>query len=89
MTTNAHRSPLARFDFALLNSPEFKEDSVREAVIMPILSALGYSESKPNQIIRSKELLHPFITIGFKRRPIHLIPDYLLSVNGNKVAVHR
>ena len=50
---------------------------------MPILRALGYSSSGANKIIRSKTLLHPFITIGSKRRPIQLVPDYLLSVNGN------
>ena len=75
--------PLRDFDFSLLESGDFKEDSVREEMIMPILRALGYSSSGPNRIIRSKTLLHPFITIGSKRRPIQLIPDYLLSVNGN------
>src|SRR3990172_4138148 len=75
--------PLHDFDFSLLDSPDFKEDSVREEIIMPVLRALGYSSSGPNKIIRSKTLLHPFITIGSKRRPIQLIPDYLLSVSGN------
>jgi 16S rRNA G966 N2-methylase RsmD len=67
----------------LLESPDFKEDSVREEIIMPILTGLGYSSSGVNRIARSKTLLHPFITIGSKRRPIQLIPDYLLSINGN------
>jgi hypothetical protein len=31
------------FDFNLLNSSNLKEDSVREALIMPILTKLGYS----------------------------------------------
>ena len=70
-------------DVSLIDSSDFKEDSVREEVIMPVLRALGYSSSGPNRIIRSKALSHPFITIGSKRRPIHLVPDYLLSVNGN------
>ncbi len=79
--------PLRDFDFSLLDSQGFKEDSVREEIIMPILGALGYSSSGPNKIIRSKTLLHPFITIGSKRRPIHLVPDYLLSVGGNFTVV--
>ncbi|MFN0201792.1 MAG: hypothetical protein ACKVTZ_09740 [Bacteroidia bacterium] len=31
------------FDFAELDSPDFKEDSVREVLILPMLSALGYT----------------------------------------------
>jgi len=31
------------FDFSSLNSTDFKEDSVREDLIMPILKELGYS----------------------------------------------
>ena len=83
MDSTAELVPLQGFDFSLLDSPDFKEDSVREEIIMPMLSALGYASSGPNKIIRSRTLLHPFITIGAKRRPIHIIPDYLLSVNGN------
>jgi hypothetical protein len=83
MSVTASELPLQDFDFSLLESPDFKEDSVREDIIMPILGALGYSSSGDNRIIRSKALLHPFITIGSKRRPIQLVPDYLLSVNGN------
>jgi len=32
---------LEGFDFAVLNDPNFKEDSVREDILMPILSYLG------------------------------------------------
>jgi len=71
------------FDFRLLNSPLFKEDSVREELILPTLNALGYSAAGPNRIIRSKPLEHPFITIGSKKRQITLIPDYLLTVGPN------
>jgi hypothetical protein len=62
--------PLSNFDFSLLDSPDFKEDSVREDIVMPLLSALGYSSAGPDTIIRSRALLHPFVTIGAKRRPI-------------------
>ena len=58
----------------------FKEDSVREVIILPILKELGYQQ--PN-IIRSKSLQHPYLKIGSKKRPITLIPDYSLKVEGN------
>lgn len=72
---------LGEFDFDLLNHPEFKEDSVREEIIMPIIKGLGYSAGKPNQIIRSKKLLHPYVSIGSQRKNIYIIPDYLFEVN--------
>jgi hypothetical protein len=71
------------FDFSRLNFPDFKEDSVREALIQPLLMALYYAESGPYKIIRSKTLTHPFIKIGSKKRPIKQIPDYLLEVDGS------
>lgn len=76
-------SQVTKFDFCLLDSPEFKEDSVREELIVPILKALGYTASGPNKIIRSKGLLHPYLTVGSAQRPITLIPDYLLTVGKN------
>jgi len=42
------------FDFKLLNNSDFKEDSVREALIMPILKKLGYSHSNPKAQIVGK-----------------------------------
>ncbi len=36
---------LKDFDFSLFDLPEFKEDSVREEIIVPILKELGYSAS--------------------------------------------
>ncbi|MBV9470931.1 MAG: type I restriction enzyme HsdR N-terminal domain-containing protein [Abitibacteriaceae bacterium] len=71
------------FDFNILDNPEFKEDSVREEIILPILHELGYSATGQHQITRSKALLHPFVMIGSKKHPIHIIPDYLLKVNGS------
>ena len=71
------------FDFSLLGSPEFKEDSVREALISPMLHALGYSDSGTHKIIRSKGLANPFVKMGSKKHKITLIPDYLLTVDGN------
>ena len=76
----AAKSIFDKFDFSLLNSPDFKEDSVREIIILPILKKLGYSDK---DIVRSKTLLHPFLKIGSKKRAINIIPDYLLKVENN------
>ena len=74
---------LEDFDFSLLDSSDFKEDSVREEIVLPILKGLGYSLAGPNRIVRSKGLEHPFLTVGSKTRPITLIPDYLLTAGQN------
>lgn len=73
---------LEGFNFDNLENPEFQEDSVREEIIIPIIRGLGYSADKPNQIIRSRKLIHPFVSIGSKRKSIYIIPDYLFEVNG-------
>jgi hypothetical protein len=73
------------FDFKLLETPAFKEDSVREEIISPLLYNLEYTANGLNQIIRSRTLQHPFINIGSQTRKVSLIPDYLLTVN-NKPA---
>ncbi|MHC3433024.1 hypothetical protein [Delftia lacustris] len=70
------------FDFSLLNDPDFKEDSVREELIVPLLRKLGYSSSGVAKIIRSKNLSHPFVAIGSQPRKINIVPDYVFSVNG-------
>jgi hypothetical protein len=74
---------LDNFDFGLLDTTGFKEDSVREEIILPILNALGYGVSGPNKIVRSKPLEHPFLTTGSEKKPVTLIPDYLLTIDGN------
>jgi hypothetical protein len=69
------------FDFKLIaTDPDFKEDSVREVIILPIIKALGYTQEN---IVRSKTLQHPFLKIGSKKRPINLVPDYALKVENN------
>jgi hypothetical protein len=65
------------FDFSRLDSPDFKEDSVREVLILPLLYELGYEEL---HIVRSKSLKHPFVNIGSQKRRVTLVPDYLLKV---------
>jgi len=62
------------------DNPDFREDSVREAIILPILKQLGYEYEKQN-IIRSKVLLRPFLKVGSNRKvAIKLIPDYVFKV---------
>jgi hypothetical protein len=70
------------FVFSLLESEDFREDSVREELIAPLLRKLGYSASGENTIIRSKRLEHPFVSIGTTSHKISIIPDYLLQVKG-------
>ncbi len=65
----------------LASNPDFKEDSVREVIILPILYALEYDQ---NCIIRSKTLEHPVLKIGSNKNiPIKLTPDYCLKVANN------
>jgi hypothetical protein len=84
---SASESVLTDFDFSLLDNPEFKEDSVREDIIMPLLGALGYSSSGKNRVIRSKTVSHPFVKVGTKRRKLTNYPDYILEVDGRYVFV--
>jgi hypothetical protein len=74
-------SPINGFNLDLLNDSDFKEDSVREEIILPIIKSLGYGVEKPNRIIRSKSLTHPYVSVGSARKKITCIPDYLFEVN--------
>jgi hypothetical protein len=75
------------FDPSLFGDPEFKEDSVREVIIAPILRRLGYSPSGEHRVVRSKILSHPFIYAGTRKLPIKMIPDYTLKSGGRVVLV--
>ena len=70
------------FDFNLLDSPDFKEDAVREEIVFPILKKLGYSASSENKIIRSKNLKHPFCYFGTKKHSVNIVPDYTFEIDG-------
>lgn len=70
------------FDFDLLKSPDFKEDSVRSFLIDPLLKELGYSAQGEHRILLTKKLNHQFITTGSTGRPLTNFPDYLLEVKG-------
>ena len=78
---------LENFDLKNLKNSSFKEDSVREEIIMPILKELGFNIHKDYKIIRSQKLSHPFVTIGSSEKPISIFPDYLLQVNSKNQLV--
>jgi len=66
---------------SISNNPDFKEDSVREIIILPILYHLGYSQEN---IVRSKTLHDPFLKVGSNKKiAIRLVPDYCLKVENN------
>src|SRR5580658_8463802 len=56
-----NRSLFAGLDLSDLDSPDFKEDSVREEIVKPLLAKLGYTASGKYRIQRSKKLQHPFV----------------------------
>jgi hypothetical protein len=72
--------PLQDFDFSVLGDPEFKEDSVREEIVAPLLKALGYLPTGNARIVRSRKLDHPYVQFGVTKKPITIIPDYLMVV---------
>jgi hypothetical protein len=65
----------------LFDSPEFKEDSVRELIIAPMIARLGYGPVGDMRVVRSKTLQHPFIRVGTSNHPVTTIPDYILYVD--------
>ena len=66
------------FDFNILEDPEYREDSVREDIIAPLLNRIGFSSHKDPRIVRGKHLKHPYVMIGSKKHPINIVPDYLI-----------
>lgn len=75
------------FDPGLFEDPDFKEDSVREVIIAPMLARLGYHPIGMQTVVRSKSLVQPFIYAGTRRHPVTIIPDYTLCFDGKPVAV--
>lgn len=73
---------LREFDFSKLEDPKFNDDSVRDEIVSSILEALGYSESPPYRMIRDRQLLEPYTSIGGISKPIRVVPDYVLEVHG-------
>jgi hypothetical protein len=72
------------FDFSVLDSPAFKEDSVREEIVAPIIRRLGYRSSGSFRVQRSKGLVHPFVMIGSKRQAVNIIPDCCCETVGKE-----
>ncbi|WP_333875670.1 hypothetical protein [Methylobacter sp.] len=75
------------FEFDILKSNDFKEDSVREELITPILHRLGYKSHGDYKIQRGKALNHPYVLIGTQKQKINIFPDYILSVKKNVACV--
>ena len=82
MTISIKERLFPDIDFAQLQANHgFKEDSVREAIIMPLLRELGYKEAN---IDRSKPLKDPILRLGSNKKiPIKYFPDYSLKVENN------
>ena len=70
------------FEFEALDDKEFKEDSVREELLAPIIKRLGYNLTGDNRVVRSRSLLHPYVAIGSQRRKVSVVPDYLFHSEG-------
>ncbi len=69
------------FDWSQLSNAEFKEDSVREVIIMPLLNELGYSDNKNADytIKRSITLKENFIKSGSRNIELaNIYTDYVL-----------
>jgi len=67
-----------KFDFDELSSnKDFKEADVRAVIIDPILKELGFTYQT---ILRERPLKSPFLKTGSKKRPVSLIPDYVMKV---------
>jgi hypothetical protein len=75
------------FDFSVLDDPTYKEDSVREDLVAPLLKALGYQPTGKQRMQRSQPLVHPFVMIGSQKRRIHIIPDYTLWYDDQAILV--
>lgn len=75
------------FDFTVLNDSNYKEDSVREDLISPLLKELGYQPTGKQRMQRSQSLLHPFVMIGSQQRKIQIIPDYTLFYEDQPILI--
>lgn len=80
---NLRENIFGNFDFSCLDDEEYKEDSVREDIVAPLLKHIGYSVSGPNKIIRSRSLTHPYVMFGSQKRKLNIIPDYILAIDDN------
>lgn len=77
---------LENFDFALLDNEDFKEDSVRELIIKPLLDRLGFEgiNAQENLSVKRSVALKSDTVIGATKRIKSndiVIPDYLLCMD--------
>jgi 16S rRNA G966 N2-methylase RsmD len=71
-----------KLDFKkIFKNSDFKEDSVREEIISPLLKNLGYTQEN---IVRSRNFK---FKLGSQKKEITLIPDYLLELDGKYACV--
>lgn len=75
------------FEPQLFSDQNFKEDSVREVIISPILSRLGYHPTGEQAVVRSKSLVQKFIFVGTRKHPVTTIPDYTLYFRNSPILV--
>jgi hypothetical protein len=78
---------LKDFNFKKLSSKEFKEDSVREEIIIPILEYFNWGKDNNKEIKRSLKLKNPIIKIGNQQKEVNIYPDYVLYYNGKPIFV--
>lgn len=74
-------------DSSIFKNPEFKEDSVREFILAPIVRKLGYLPSGTTRATLSKTLKNPFIRVGTRNHPVTTIPDYTFYINDRPLLV--
>lgn len=80
------------FDFSLLDDKDFKEDSVREEIIVPLLKEVGFEAKKSiggltlkrSVILKSDTILGSNKSIKSKDL---IIPDYVLYIDGKPQCV--
>lgn len=74
------------FDFSLLDSKDFKEDSVREDIIAPLLKELGFEAKKSIGGLTLKRSVALTSDTYLATKPIKakdlIIPDYVLYIEG-------
>jgi hypothetical protein len=70
------------FDFRALDDPEFKEDAVREELVLPLIKSLGYKVTGDSRVVRSRSLIHPYVALGSKKKKVSIVPDYVFMSEG-------
>lgn len=79
------------FDFSLLDNKDFKEDSVREDIIAPLLKELGFEAKKSIGGLTLKRSVALTSDTYLATKPIKakdlIIPDYVLYIDGKPQCV--